>query len=131
MAGRVLVFRELTCDDVLHRYSITELSWCLDMNLHRSVSEGVSAVSSVRLERLEEDIISNRARLIILDSVASVVRKEFDTTLPGMLMQRSNLLSQEATVLKYLAHQFNIPASTHSQVLHVEEVNIQFRLLPT
>lgn len=57
--------------------------------------------------------------------MASVVRKEFDTTLPGILMQRSNLLSQEATILKYLAHQFNIPASTHSQVLHFEEVNIQ------
>lgn len=85
----------------------------------------VCAASSVRLERLEEDIISRRAGLIILDSVASVVRKEFDTTLPGILMQRSNLLSHEATILKYLAHQFNIPVSTHSQVLHFEEVNIQ------
>lgn len=72
-----------------------------------------SDVSSVRLERLEEDIISTGGGLIILDSVASVVRKEFDTTLPGNLMHRSNLLGHEAATLKYLAHQFNIPVSTH------------------
>ncbi|XP_026196486.1 DNA repair protein RAD51 homolog 2 [Anabas testudineus] len=87
MAGRVLLFRELTCHDVLQR-----------------------------LERLEEDIISTSAGLIILDSVASVVRKEFDTTLPGILMQRSNLLSHEATILKYLAHQFNIPVVLTNQI---------------
>ena len=57
------------------------------------------------------DIISTKAGLVILDSVASVVRKEFDTTLPGNLASRSNLLTQEASTLKYLAHQFNIPVS--------------------
>lgn len=86
-------------------------------------------MSSVRLERLEEDIISTRAGVIILDSVASVVRREFDTTLPGILMQRSSLLSHEATVLKYLAHQFSIPVSTHAQVLQFEELNTQAALL--
>ncbi|XP_054617124.1 DNA repair protein RAD51 homolog 2 [Dunckerocampus dactyliophorus] len=87
MAGRVHVFRELTCQDVLNR-----------------------------LERLEEIIISSGAGLIILDSVASVVRKEFDTTLPGNLIHRSNLLGQEATTLKYLAHQFNIPVVLTNQI---------------
>jgi len=62
-----------------------------------------------RLDRLEEAIISTKAGLVILDSVASVVRKEFDTSLPGNLATRANLLSQEASTLKYLAHQFNIP----------------------
>lgn len=87
MAGRVHLFRELTCQDVLNR-----------------------------LERLEEDIISTGAGLIILDSVASVVRKEFDTTLPGNLMHRSNLLVHEASTLKYLAHQFNIPVVLTNQI---------------
>ncbi|XP_018558914.1 DNA repair protein RAD51 homolog 2 isoform X3 [Lates calcarifer] len=87
MAARVHLFRELTCQDVLNR-----------------------------LERLEEDIISTGAGLIILDSVASVVRKEFDTTLPGNLIHRSNLLSHEATTLKYLAHQFNIPVVLTNQI---------------
>ncbi|XP_034717959.1 DNA repair protein RAD51 homolog 2 [Etheostoma cragini] len=87
MAGRVHLFRELTCQDVLNR-----------------------------LDRLEEDIISTGAGLIILDSVASVVRKEFDTTLPGNLMHRSNLLGHEASTLKYLAHQFNIPVVLTNQI---------------
>nr|XP_061806849.1 DNA repair protein RAD51 homolog 2-like [Nerophis lumbriciformis] len=87
MASRVHIFREMTCQDVLNR-----------------------------LERLEEIIISTRAGLIILDSVASVVRKEFDTTLPGNLIHRSNLLGQESTTLKYLAHQFNIPVVLTNQI---------------
>ncbi|XP_029313977.1 DNA repair protein RAD51 homolog 2 [Cottoperca gobio] len=87
MAGRVHLFRELTCQDVCNR-----------------------------LDRLEEDIISTGAGLIILDSVASVVRKEFDTTLPGNLMHRCNLLGHEASTLKYLAHQFNIPVFLTNQI---------------
>ncbi|XP_071370947.1 DNA repair protein RAD51 homolog 2 isoform X3 [Centroberyx affinis] len=87
MAGRVHLFRELTCQDVLHR-----------------------------LEKLEEDIISTEAGLVVLDSVASVVRKEFDTTLPGNLMHRSSLLGQEAATLKYLAHEFRIPVVLTNQI---------------
>ncbi|XP_031706389.1 DNA repair protein RAD51 homolog 2 [Anarrhichthys ocellatus] len=87
MAGRVHIFRELTCQNVLNR-----------------------------LDRLEEDIISTGAGLIILDSVASVVRKEFDTTLPGNLIHRSNMLGREASTLKYLAHQFNIPVVLTNQI---------------
>ncbi|XP_070782162.1 DNA repair protein RAD51 homolog 2 [Enoplosus armatus] len=87
MAGRVHLFMELTCQDVLNR-----------------------------LDRLEEDIISTGAGLVILDSVASVVRKEFDTMLPGNLIHRSNLLGHEATTLKYLAHQFNIPVVLTNQI---------------
>lgn len=83
-----------------------------------------------RLEHLEEDIIACRAGLVILDSVASVVRKEFDTSLPGNLTFRSNLLGQEAGVLKYLSQAFCIPVSlftwlcvcaylTSAQILHL------------
>uniref|UniRef100_A0A667XWI0 DNA repair protein RAD51 homolog 2 n=1 Tax=Myripristis murdjan TaxID=586833 RepID=A0A667XWI0_9TELE len=93
MAGRVHLFRELTCQDVLNR-----------------------------LEKLEEDIISNAAGLVIVDSVASVVRKEFDTTLPGNLIHRSNLLGQEASTLKYLAHEFQIPVVLTNQITtHIGE----------
>ncbi|XP_024276443.1 DNA repair protein RAD51 homolog 2 isoform X2 [Oncorhynchus tshawytscha] len=87
MAGRVHLFQELTCQDVLDR-----------------------------LERLEEDIISSKAGLVILDSVASVVRKEYDTTLPGNLSHRSNLLGQEAATLKYLAQAFHIPVVLTNQI---------------
>ncbi|KAL0967607.1 hypothetical protein UPYG_G00254410 [Umbra pygmaea] len=87
MAGRVHLFRELTCQDVLDR-----------------------------LKRLDEDIISSKAGLVVLDSIASVVRKEYDTTLPGNLTHRSNLLGQEASTLKYLAQAFNIPVVLTNQV---------------
>ncbi|XP_010880575.2 DNA repair protein RAD51 homolog 2 isoform X3 [Esox lucius] len=87
MAGRVHVFRELTCQDLLNR-----------------------------LKRLDEDIISSKAGLVILDSVASVVRKEYDTSLPGNLAHRSNLLGQEAATLKYLAQAFRIPVVLTNQI---------------
>ncbi|KTG43721.1 hypothetical protein cypCar_00013594 [Cyprinus carpio] len=81
-----------------------------------------SAFSAERLEHLEEDIIACRAGLVILDSVASVVRKEFDTSLPGNLTFRSNLLGQEAGVLKYLSQAFCIPVVLTNQITtHVSE----------
>ncbi|MBN3296116.1 RA51B protein, partial [Amia calva] len=82
MAKRVHLFRELTCQSVLKR-----------------------------LESLEEDIISRKVGLVVVDSIASVVRKEFDTSLPGNLTERGNLLTQEAATLKYLAEAFCIPVS--------------------
>ncbi|XP_018590691.1 DNA repair protein RAD51 homolog 2 isoform X1 [Scleropages formosus] len=87
MAGRVHLFRELTCRDVLNR-----------------------------LQHLEEDIISCQARLVILDSMASVVRKEFELSLPGNLVHRSNLLGQQAAMLKCLAQEFSIPVKHCSNV---------------
>uniref|UniRef100_A0A671MZ22 RAD51 paralog B n=1 Tax=Sinocyclocheilus anshuiensis TaxID=1608454 RepID=A0A671MZ22_9TELE len=74
MTSRVLLFRELACQDVLNR-----------------------------LEHFPNTYTYLGSGLLILDSVASVVRKEFDTSLPGNLTFRSNLLGQEAAVLKYLS----------------------------
>ncbi|KAL2082373.1 hypothetical protein ACEWY4_022191 [Coilia grayii] len=92
-AGRVHLFKELTCQEVL-----------------------------TRLERLEEDIISCGAGLVILDSVASVVRKEFDTSLSGNLTQRSNLLGRQAATLKYLAQEFRMPVVVTNQITtHLSE----------
>ncbi|NXQ34768.1 RA51B protein, partial [Alaudala cheleensis] len=62
-----------------------------------------------RIMSLEEEIISKKVKLIIIDSVASVVRKEFDTKLQGNLAERSNFLTRGASVLKYLAEEFSIP----------------------
>ncbi|XP_066550537.1 DNA repair protein RAD51 homolog 2 isoform X2 [Amia ocellicauda] len=87
MAKRVHLFRELTCQSVLKR-----------------------------LESLEEDIISRKVGLVVVDSIASVVRKEFDTSLPGNLTERGNLLTQEAATLKYLAEAFCIPVILTNQI---------------
>ncbi|NXP46663.1 RA51B protein, partial [Heliornis fulica] len=80
MTCNVHLYRELTCDSVLKR-----------------------------IMSLEEEIISKKVKLVIIDSVASVVRKEFDTQLQGNLVERSNFLARGASVLKYLAEEFSIP----------------------
>ncbi|XP_069773283.1 DNA repair protein RAD51 homolog 2 isoform X3 [Narcine bancroftii] len=87
MTKKIHVYREFTCFDVLRR-----------------------------VESLEDDIISKGVKLIIVDSVASVVRKEFDTRLQGNLLARSNLLSNEAATLKYLAEEFFIPIILTNQI---------------
>ncbi|XP_043554163.1 DNA repair protein RAD51 homolog 2 isoform X2 [Chiloscyllium plagiosum] len=87
MTNRIHLYRELTCLDVLKR-----------------------------LESLEEDIILKGVKLIVVDSVASVVRKEFDTRLQGNLSERSNLLSSEAATLKFLAEEFSIPVVLTNQI---------------
>ena len=66
------------------------------------------------IKSLEEEIISKKIKLIIIDSVASVVRKEFDTKLQGNLAERSNFLARGASLLKYLAEEFSIPVSSSS-----------------
>ena len=53
-----------------------------------------------RLQRLEEEVISKRVKLVILDSIASLVRKEFDSRVSRNLNERTALLSKEAAVLK-------------------------------
>nr|XP_033808986.1 DNA repair protein RAD51 homolog 2 isoform X2 [Geotrypetes seraphini] len=87
MTSRIHLYRELTCEDVLKR-----------------------------IESLEEEIISKKVKLVIVDSVASVVRKEFDTQLQGNLTKRSNLLAREASLLKYLAEEFSIPVILTNQI---------------
>ncbi|NWU88606.1 RA51B protein, partial [Upupa epops] len=69
-----------------------------------------------RIMSLEEEIISKRVKLIIIDSVASVVRKEFDTKLQGNLAERSNFLGKGASLLKYLAEEFSIPVILTNQI---------------
>lgn len=48
---------------------------------------------------------------MIIDSVASVVRKEFDTQLQDNMKERNKFLAREAASLKYLAEEFSIPVS--------------------
>ncbi|KFO24197.1 DNA repair protein RAD51 like protein 2 [Fukomys damarensis] len=79
---KVHVYRELTCEEVLQR-----------------------------IESLEEEIISKKVKLVIIDSIASVVRKEFDTQLQGNMKERNKFLAKGASLLKYLAEEFSIPVS--------------------
>ncbi|XP_038074847.1 DNA repair protein RAD51 homolog 2-like [Patiria miniata] len=69
-----------------------------------------------RLQNFEEDLITKGIRLVILDSVASLVRKEFDSSLQGNMVERTNLLSKQAAILKYLAESFSIPTFQNSKL---------------
>jgi hypothetical protein len=45
---------------------------------------------------------------VILDSVASLVRKEF-SNLHGGMIRRTDFLTSEAALLKYVAETFSLP----------------------
>ncbi|XP_062037421.1 DNA repair protein RAD51 homolog 2 isoform X2 [Lepus europaeus] len=75
-----------------------------------------SAFSAERIESLEEEIISKGVKLVIIDSVASVVRKEFDTQLQGNIKERNKFLAREASLLKYVAEEFSIPVILTNQI---------------
>ncbi|KFO70220.1 DNA repair protein RAD51 2, partial [Cuculus canorus] len=85
-----------------------EKLFCMTRSIHLYQELTCGSVLK-RIMSLEEEIISKKVKLIIIDSVASVVRKEFDTKLQGNLVERSNFLAREASVLKYLAEEFSIP----------------------
>jgi hypothetical protein len=50
-----------------------------------------------RLQTLQESVLQTKAQLIIVDSVASLVRKEFDNESFG---ERNDFLAKEASILK-------------------------------
>ncbi|XP_069887573.1 DNA repair protein RAD51 homolog 2 isoform X2 [Dipodomys merriami] len=86
-SSKVHLYRELTCDEVLQR-----------------------------IQSLEEEIISKGVKLVIIDSIASVVRKEFDTQLQGNIRERNKLLAKEASLLKHLAEEFSVPVILTNQI---------------
>ncbi|XP_054256222.1 DNA repair protein RAD51 homolog 2 isoform X1 [Indicator indicator] len=92
-----------------------EKLFCMTSSIHLYQELTCSSVLK-RIMSLEEEIISKKVKLIIIDSVASVVRKEFDTKLQGNLAERSNFLARGASVLKYLAEEFSIPVILTNQI---------------
>lgn len=55
-----------------------------------------------RLDTLDLIVASESIGLIILDSIASLLRKEFDTRSSKGIFDRSSQLSKQATLLKYV-----------------------------
>ena len=62
-----------------------------------------------RVQKLEEHIITCNAKLVVIDSVASVVRKEYDPSISHNMAERSSFLARLAAVLKSTAEAFSIP----------------------
>lgn len=75
--------------------------------------ENTCASLLTRLKNLEEAVIRTGARLVVVDSIASLVRKEFDNK---SLSKQVDLLSMEAALLKYIAEVFAIPVIVTNQV---------------
>jgi RAD51-like protein 1 len=65
------------------------------------------------LETLESSIIDHGIKLIIIDSIASLVRADFGAK---DVMERQKLLGQQASRLKYLAESFRVPVLVTNQV---------------
>ena len=63
-----------------------------------------------RLQNLEGEIITKGIKLVVIDSVASLVRKEFSNE-SGGLIKRADFLATEASLLKSIAETFSIPVS--------------------
>jgi RecA/RadA recombinase len=51
----------------------------------------------VRLNSIQDNILTCKAQLVIIDSIASLIRKEFEN---DSHYDRSDLLAREATILK-------------------------------
>jgi len=62
-----------------------------------------------RLQKLEEHIVACDAKLVVIDSIASVVRKEYDSTISHNMAERSSFLARVAMILKHTAEALSIP----------------------
>lgn len=68
------------------------------------------------LQKIEWDIIRTSAKLVIIDSVASLVRKEFGTAGLKSRIERSNLVLEQSALLKNLAETLGIAVVVTNQV---------------
>jgi hypothetical protein len=80
---------------------------------------------------VEETLVESQAKLLIVDSVASVARKDFDSNfvakrqgftscylIPFLIINSfpTELLAKQASTLKYLSETFTIPIVVTNQV---------------
>ncbi|CAI9721343.1 repair RAD51 homolog 2-like [Octopus vulgaris] len=69
-----------------------------------------------RFQELEMDIISQKVKLLIVDSIASLVRKEFGGHLEYNMAERTNFLTKTAAILKNISESFQIPVVVTNQI---------------
>lgn len=67
----------------------------------------------IRLQGLQTAVIALGINLIIIDSIAALVRADFG---PQDIPQRQKLLGQQASALKLLAESFQIPVLVTNQI---------------
>uniref|UniRef100_A0A7S3PN31 RecA family profile 1 domain-containing protein n=1 Tax=Aplanochytrium stocchinoi TaxID=215587 RepID=A0A7S3PN31_9STRA len=67
-----------------------------------------------QLQGMEAVIISNKVGLVLVDSIAALVRLDYSTR--SRIVARQRMLSKQASQLKYLANAFSIPILVTNQV---------------
>ena len=72
-------------------------------------SPGRVVLIHCRLQKLEEIIVACNAKLVVIDSIASVIRKEYDSAINHNMAERSSFLARVAMILKQTAEAFSIP----------------------
>ena len=67
-----------------------------------------------RLDLLKDTVGSRNIKFIVVDSIASLVRKEFDVRKSEGISKRSALLSKQASILKQVKVMFILFVSTRN-----------------
>lgn len=93
--------------------SLLSLLEALLLNRVHVVQVTSTAGFLLEVERLEEEVIGRNVRLIVVDSIAALVRKDFERQDLG---RRQATLSKLAQHLKALAEQFHLPVLVSNQV---------------
>ncbi|ESN99048.1 hypothetical protein HELRODRAFT_66822 [Helobdella robusta] len=68
------------------------------------------------LDSLEDFVVMHNVGLIILDSIASLIRREFNASIRSNIFERNKVLTRQATQLKHLASSFHIPVIITNQI---------------
>lgn len=87
MAKNIHIYNEMTCKDLMKR-----------------------------LNKLKQIVDTLDIKLIVVDSIASLVRKEFDTRQKNGNVKRAALLCKQATILKCIAECYRIPVVVTNQI---------------
>lgn len=101
-AASIIAYSISTSDELLKLYFF---------NLTKRIESFNLVFSS--LQQLDEIIIDNNIKFIVVDSIAAIVRKEFNAT---HIRNRQAVLGKQAARLKLLAENYNIPVLVTNQV---------------
>ena len=60
---------------------------------------------------IENDIIKKKVKLVVIDSIASLFRKEYGASVLQSVVERNNILLHQAAILKDLSQTYDIVVS--------------------
>ncbi|XP_069117926.1 DNA repair protein RAD51 homolog 2-like isoform X2 [Argopecten irradians] len=110
-AERLVEIAEAKHPDLLVGDKLVELTSRVIVDTHQTCASLMN-----RLNTIEKEIIKKNVKLVIVDSIASLVRKEYSTSMVSNITDRNNFLTQQAALLKYIAETFSIPVVVTNQI---------------